>query len=152
MKINGLLISVGVLYGQRNFILISAYIKEIKGELEAHHGVKISKKTTDTQVYYLSKQLILGCTESKICSYCFIFDIDHRLNESLYRLTYFYSRHDTGCVDPYKAEILKRKRFLEEHGGALRKIMEYQYLYEDKIENPRVIIISIIDSSVDIGQ
>jgi hypothetical protein len=41
--------------------VILEYIKEIKGELESLHGVKLSRKTTDTQVRESISKMTLIC-------------------------------------------------------------------------------------------
>ena len=47
--------------------------------------------------------------------------------------------HMEDCVDGFKAEILRRKRFLEDKSGILKKIMKFQLKNNGSIENPKVL-------------
>lgn len=82
--------------------------------------------------------MLLVCGESRLCRYCVAFEIEERPHTTYYKLTSLILNHLPDCVDGFKAEILRRKRFLEDKSGVLKKIIKFQIKNNGCVENPKV--------------
>ena len=70
-----------------------------------------------------------------------VFEIEERPHTTYYKMTSMNLNHLEDCVDGFKAEILRRKRFLEDKSGILKKIMKSQIKNNGIIENPKVLFL-----------